>query len=144
MASVPPAGGPPELHLASIDVSQHPDSHTQPEGLHITHRVVDGAQVVEAVGEVDAATAPALRTAIATALHHASEAPCVLDLTAVTFLGSAGLTALVDATAHAQARQEPLRIVVDANRPVIRPIQLTGLDEVLTLYHTIDEALTVH
>lgn len=31
--------------------------------------------------------------------------------------------------------------MVDANRPVIRPIQVTGLDTELALYHTVDEAL---
>jgi anti-sigma B factor antagonist len=67
--------------------------------------------------------------------------PGVLDLTAVTFLDSAGLTALLEATLHAEAHRERLRIVVDANRRVIRPIQVTDLDEVLTLYHTVDEAL---
>jgi hypothetical protein len=36
------------------------------------------------------------------------------------------------------------RIVVDANRTAIRPIQPTGLDQVLTLYHTIEEALIAH
>jgi anti-anti-sigma regulatory factor len=63
---------------------------------------------------------------------------CILDLTAVTFLGSAGLTALVEATRHSAA---PLRIVVDSNRPVIRPIEVTGLDDVLRLYHSVDEAV---
>jgi anti-sigma B factor antagonist len=37
---------------------------------------------------------------------------------------------------------EPLWIVVGANRPVIRPIQITGLDHVLALFHTVEEALT--
>ncbi len=62
-------------------------------------------------------------------------------LTDVDFLNSAGLTALLDATWHADARPEPLRIVVDANRPVIRPIEVTGLDDVLALYHSVEEAL---
>jgi anti-sigma B factor antagonist len=64
-----------------------------------------------------------------------------VDLTAVTFFGSAGLTALLAATRLSEARREPLRIVVDHNRPVIRPIMVTGLDDVLTLYHTVEEAL---
>jgi anti-sigma B factor antagonist len=64
-----------------------------------------------------------------------------VDLTGVTFLNPAGLTALIAATEHAAARQETLRIVVDANRPVIRPLTITGLDHELRLYHTIDEAV---
>jgi anti-sigma B factor antagonist len=65
----------------------------------------------------------------------------VIDLTEVTFLSSQGLQALVDATVAAQRRREPLRIVVDHTRPVIRPIELTGLDDVLSLFDTVDDAL---
>ena len=65
----------------------------------------------------------------------------MLDLTAVTFLDCAGLTALLDATIHAEDQHRSLRIVVDSNRPVIRPIHLTGLDKTLALFLTVDEAL---
>lgn len=112
-----------------------------PPRLSFDTREVDDAVVVEATGEVDLDTAPRLREAIAVALDEAADGACVVDLTGVTYLGSAGLTALVDATREAAARQEPLRIVVDANRPVIRPIEITGLDQVLNLYHSVEEAL---
>lgn len=112
-----------------------------PEGLDIVRRVVDGVLVIAAVGEVDLDTAPALGTAITACIDEAGDQPCVLDLTGVTFLNSPGLTVLLQATHHAAALREPLRIVVDANRPVIRPIEVTGLDDELALYHTIDEAL---
>lgn len=66
----------------------------------------------------------------------------IVDLTDVTFLGSPGLAALLQATEQAQRRREPLRLVVDANRrPVIRPIAITGLDQLLTLCPTVDDAL---
>jgi len=97
--------------------------------------------VVAVVGELDMESTPALEHAVMTALDEASGVACIVDLTAVTFLGSAGLTALVNAANHAETRREPLRIVVDGNRPVIRPIQITGLDQVLSLYHTVEEAL---
>ena len=64
----------------------------------------------------------------------------VVDLTQVTFLGSRGLSALVDA--HREARAgTPLRVVVDHTRPVILPLQLSGLDQVLTLFHYVNEAV---
>ncbi|MCO1574562.1 STAS domain-containing protein [Crossiella sp. SN42] len=100
-----------------------------------------GTVVISVVGDVDTDTAPALQAAAASAIDDTTGEDCVLDLTEVSFLNSAGLTALVEATAHAEARREPLRIVVDSNRPVIRPIELTGLDELLRLYHTVEEAL---
>lgn len=109
--------------------------------LSVDTREVDGAVVVEVTGEVDLDTAPRLREAIAVALAETAGGRCVLDLTTVGHLDSAGLTALVDATREAAAQQARLRIVVDANRPVIRPIEITGLNQVLHLYESVDEAL---
>jgi anti-sigma B factor antagonist len=122
-------------------VSQHPDYHPDPAVLDITDRVVQGTLVVAVVGEIDLDTAPALRAAVTDAIHRSAGEACVVDLTKVTFLGSAGLAALVEAASLAETRRKPLRIVIDSNRPVIRPIVVTGLDEVLELYHTVEEAL---
>jgi anti-sigma B factor antagonist len=112
-----------------------------PPGLDIVRRVVDGILVIAAIGEVDMDTAPALGEAIGASIDEAGDKPCILDLTGVTFLNSPGLTMLLEATDRAEALREPLRIVVDANRPVIRPIEVTGLDNELALYHTVDEAV---
>jgi anti-sigma B factor antagonist len=108
--------------------------------------VIDQARVGEVVvltcrGEVDAATAAQLRSAVAEGLRDPDGGPVVLDMTEVTFLSSTGLRALVDAQRAAARIGEPLRIVVDHARPVLRPIQLTGLDELLTLYHFVDNAV---
>jgi anti-sigma B factor antagonist len=35
----------------------------------------------------------------------------------------------------------PLRIVVDGARPVIRPIEIIGLDQILAVYDSVDHAL---
>jgi anti-sigma B factor antagonist len=102
---------------------------------------VDGAVVVTVAGELDMLTTPRLRAAVSKALDEAMNEPVVLDLTNVTFLGSPGLAALVEAVRKAGQRGGPLRIVVDHTRPVIRPIELTGLDDVLALYATVEEAL---
>lgn len=111
-----------------------------PTGLDIVHHEVEGVLVLTVTGEIDMENAPALCRSVTSAIDRTRGEPCVLDLTTVTFLGSAGLTALLQATRHAEQRREPLRIVVDSNRPVIRPIQVTGLDDVLSLYHSVAEA----
>jgi len=110
-------------------------------GLAVVRRIIDGTLVLAAYGEVDPDTAPALASAITTCVDQVGEGCCVLDLTEVSFLDSAGLTALLQATVYAEARRQRLPIVVDSNRPVIRPIEVTGLDDALALYHTVDEAL---
>ncbi|MFL6124998.1 anti-sigma factor antagonist [Actinophytocola sp.] len=122
-------------------MSQHPETHPDPAVLDITDRVVEGTLVVTVAGEIDLDTVPVLHAAVTDAIRRTAGEECIVDLTAVTFLGSAGLAALVDAANLAEARREPLRIVVDSNRPVIRPIVVTGLDDVLALYHTVEEAL---
>ena len=67
----------------------------------------------------------------------------VIDLTSVRFLGSAGLRALFDIAAESvnQHGRTPLRVVVDHTRPVIRPIEIVGLDNVLALYESVSDAL---
>jgi anti-sigma B factor antagonist len=63
----------------------------------------------------------------------------VLDLTEVTFSDSHGLDVLVTATEGAQQRRASLPIAVEHTRPVIRPIELTGLDTVLALFDTVED-----
>ncbi|MEU4805631.1 STAS domain-containing protein [Actinosynnema sp. NPDC023587] len=105
----------------------------------ITRHEVDGIPVVEVSGEVDDGSSDDVRTAVAAAVDDCPT--CVLDLTGVTFLNPAGLTALVTTSWQAIARRGRLRIVVDGNRTVIRPLEITGLDEALTLHHSVEEAL---
>ncbi|MEV0675083.1 STAS domain-containing protein [Actinosynnema sp. NPDC050436] len=104
-------------------------------------RVPDGTPVVEVLGDVDAVTARELRTAGVAAVDDAGGGVCVLDLSAVTFLNAAGLSGLVSVVGHARARGRVVRIVVDSNRRVIRPIEVTALDHALSLFHTVEEAL---
>jgi len=110
-----------------------------------TARVVHNQQeslVLRVAGEIDEVIIDRFRAAVGTGLDQLPAGGIfVIDLTGVTFLGSPGLQALVNATRAASRRGEPLRIVVDANRSVIRPIRLTGLDDVLALFPTVEEAL---
>jgi anti-sigma B factor antagonist len=108
-----------------------------PEPLAVSERQLDGALVLTVTGELDLTTSVAFSATTSAALRRRQ--PVILDLTEVTFVSSAGLAALLQATREAPGQ---LPIVVDANRPVIRPIEVTGLDRVLALYHTVAEALT--
>ena len=103
----------------------------------------DDAVVIAVEGEVDALTAPRLRAALGDAFERLDGRPLVVDLTNVRFLGSAGLRTLFDTAAEAVDHRgfDPLRVVVDHTRPVIRPIEMVGLDNVLSLYESVDDAL---
>ena len=100
------------------------------------------ALVVTVAGEIDLYTVDRFRTAVAAGFDQLHDGQIlVIDLTEVTFLSSQGLQALVEVTQTAQRRHEPLPIVIDRTRPVIRPIEITGLDDVLALFNTIEDAL---
>jgi anti-sigma B factor antagonist len=99
-----------------------------------------GAVVVSVSGDADVLTAPRLRDALDRGLAEAVGGPVLLDLTDVGFLASRGLSTIVDAHQEAGATT-PLRVVVDHARPVVRPIQLSGLDAERTLFGTVEDAL---
>ena len=100
-----------------------------------------GVVLLRASGDVDAYTAPGLRAR----LHEATEAGgdaelVVVDLERVTFIDSAGLGTLVGAHRRMRERGGWLRIV----RPpplVARAFELTGLDTVLDMRDTREQAL---
>jgi anti-sigma B factor antagonist len=100
------------------------------------------AVVLAVSGAVDILTAPRLRAAVAVALEH-PDRPVIVDLTEVQFLGSPGLRVLAESAEQASTKPgfQPLRLVVDGNRPVLRPIELTGYDAILALYHDVDDAV---
>jgi anti-sigma B factor antagonist len=103
----------------------------------------DDVLILTVEGDVDGLTAPRLATAMADAFRRLAGRALVLDLTNVRFLGSVGLRTLRDGAREAVNHQGfvPLRVVVDQQRPVIRPIEITGLDQILALYHTVDDAI---
>lgn len=109
--------------------------------LQVTRSVVDGCIVLSVNGEIDALTAPTLDSAIRTGIRESAPGVLVVDLTAVEFLGSAGLAVLVNTVKDAQDQRVMLRIVIDNSRPVVRPIEVTGLDAVLPVYDTVEHAL---
>ena len=95
--------------------------------------------VLSVGGVVDLATAPALDEVVA-GLVGAQPSGLIIDLTDVTFLASVGLQILV---ATHEKVSESAQFAVVANGPVTaRPIQLTSLDQVFSLYPTLDDALT--
>lgn len=82
---------------------------------------------VTANGEVELVNAPRLGAALDQVVDERPDV-LVLDITAVTFLSSAGLAVLVRAHRNSSAVGALFRVV--ANNPAtLRPIQLMGLDQ---------------
>jgi anti-sigma B factor antagonist len=92
----------------------------------------DGCSVTVA-GELDSATAPGLRDCLLAAVARPGTAPVDVDLSAVTFLDSAGLSALATGHRAAVRADRVLRIRCGTARAVVRPLQITGLWDVFTV-----------
>lgn len=84
----------------------------------------DDVRVIHVIGEIDSLTAPVLRSRLDE--HLPAVRLLVLDLTDVTFLGSAGLAVLVGAKDDADRQQRILRLV-PGTRIVTRALEATGL-----------------
>jgi anti-sigma B factor antagonist len=91
--------------------------------------VAGRSATVRAVGEIDSTTAPLLDQHLS-ALLDADVRELTVDLGGVTFLDSAGLCAL--AAAHRRAGRQDARLrVLASSRAVVRPLQITGLWDLL-------------
>ena len=95
--------------------------------------------VVTAAGEIDLTNAEWLRDALLSALNAGASA-LVVDLTATTFIDSAGVTALVRASRRASASDAVLRLAVTAPA-VLRVLNLVGIDQLISVYPSVAAAL---
>jgi anti-sigma B factor antagonist len=99
----------------------------------------DGVVVLHVAGEVDLLTANTLGERIREHLVPANRV-LVLDLTEVSFLGSAGLAEIVS-TSQAGEDTGARILLVATKRAVLRPMEVTGLLSVFSVYDTVDAAL---
>jgi anti-sigma B factor antagonist len=80
-------------------------------------------------GEIDVCTAPDLRDGLRSAVHAVTRGTAVkVDLSAVSFIDSRGLTALVEAEAYASVRGIRL-VFTEVPARITRLLTLTGLSQ---------------
>ncbi len=115
-----------------------PDNGRRSATLAVEH--LDGVVVMRVGGELDLLTVPDLRTGMHAATATTS-GPVVVDLTDVGFLSSTGLHLLISIHADLAAENRSLRLVTGEGRPVMRPLQITGLDQLMGLYPDLPTAL---
>jgi anti-anti-sigma factor len=95
--------------------------------------------IIRATGEIDLTVAECLRDALLSAFNAGATA-LVVDLTATTFLDSAGVTALVRAARRASASEAALRVAV-TSPAVLRVLDLVGINQLVPVYPSVAEAL---
>lgn len=98
----------------------------------------NGCTVVAVAGEIDLATAASFQEALGEAIA-AEPAGIVVDLSAVTFMDSTGMGALVRARRRADEHGRSVALV-GATAGVRRILDLTGLDRVFVLHESLDDA----
>jgi anti-anti-sigma factor len=102
----------------------------------VEHR--EDIAVLVVSGVVDLATAPALEE-VTDQLVAQKPRALVIDITEVTFLASVGLKIL--ASTHRDITPTGCFAVIADGPATSRPIKLTHLDEVFSLYPTLDDGL---
>jgi anti-sigma B factor antagonist len=95
--------------------------------------------VVHVAGEVDLGTAAALGEHALDAVRDVSP-HVVLDVSGVSFMDSTGLKVLLTISRRAELAGGSFT-VAGATRAVRRILSLTGLDQVLRLHDTVEDAL---
>jgi anti-sigma B factor antagonist len=104
------------------------------EGHRFSFRVERSSRsrcVVQLAGEIDLLSAPEMQDCIAEQLG-TSPRELILDLDAVTFLGSAGLAVLVAAKERAEERGVKIYLAGTDHPVVGRALKITGLDQVFS------------
>jgi anti-anti-sigma factor len=101
--------------------------------------VRDGVAVLAIRGEIDVASAPAFKSAIAEALEGDPQG-LVVDLLEVEFLGSVGVRVLLEAQ---EKLGDDYRFAVVARSPAAgRILHLLAFDELISVHETVNEALS--
>jgi anti-sigma B factor antagonist len=102
--------------------------------------VIEGVPVVTAPEEVDISNAPLLQKALLQAAGP-EHVLVVVDMSRTRFCDSAGLNALISADRRARADGGEVRLVITGGS-VVRIVALTGVDRVIPIYASLEEALT--
>lgn len=122
-------------------VGRGPDALCQSRAVEFTVESAerDGRTIVTVAGELDAHSAPLLEAETGP-LSSVPGGSLIVDLTEVSFIDSTGLGVLVTALKHTREAGGTLDCVVATPR-VLKVLALTGLDVVIPLHSTLDEAL---
>lgn len=110
-------------------------------GFEIEDRRLAGhdAHVVAVAGEIDLFTAPELKLRLSEPVD-AGVGTVIADLRATTFLDSSSLGVLIGAHRRLQSRGGRMVVVCD-NPAIRRTFEITGLDRVLTIVASPDDAV---
>ncbi|MDQ1033879.1 stage II sporulation protein AA (anti-sigma F factor antagonist) [Streptomyces sp. V3I8] len=111
---------------------------SRPGRLSIEHSDIDSVRVVTVRGEIDHAVSGVLGQALLVEDHEPPR--IVVDLSGVTFMDSSGINAFILAHQAASGARGWLRIAA-AQEPVLRVLQLVGVDALIPCHPTVEQAV---
>jgi anti-sigma B factor antagonist len=97
----------------------------------------EGLKLVKVRGEVDLSWSQRLRKAILDAL--AASRAVAVDLSAVTYIDSSGIAALVEGFQYARGKGQAFSLVA-VSKPVHAVLELARLDRVFPIHASVDDA----
>ena len=106
------------------------------------HRIAQEGEtaVVSLEGDVDLQSSPDVRGVLLEAVERSARV--VVDLSAVGYIDSSGIAALVEALQRSRQRKDRAALALAAvSDPVLRVLKLARLDRVFTIHPTLAEAL---
>jgi anti-anti-sigma factor len=101
---------------------------------------VQSIPIVALTGEIDMMSSAPVTSKLAELLDRKPPA-LVVDLREVRFFGSEGIRALVETQAQADELGVKFGVVSDT-RTVLRPLEMTAVDQLLLLFDDVDDAVT--
>jgi anti-sigma B factor antagonist len=115
------------------------EDQAPPSGFTVRVIARTDTTIVSVDGELDMLTSPTLERKLATAQEQAGSR-VLIDLSAVGFVGSTGLSALVAAANRAEHTEGRLAIVANTEAALL-PLRLTNLCERFALAANVDDGL---
>ncbi|MDQ0577972.1 STAS domain-containing protein [Streptomyces rishiriensis] len=112
----------------------------RPDRFSAVHRMVGGVRVVTVQGKIDNDVQELLSKALLSGDDAAPPSRIVVDLGGVTFMDSSGINVFITAHQAVSGTQGWVRIAA-AQNPVLRVLQLVGLDAIITCHPTLEQAL---
>lgn len=92
----------------------------------------NGKVIVRLDGELDVSTAPKLHEVLADAVSQEASGPVILDLSALSFVDSTGLSVLV--STNNRLKDSGRILILQSAQPIVRRLlEVTGLTEVFPM-----------
>jgi len=100
----------------------------------------DDVSIAAIDGEVDVSNAAEISQRLRALLTNRSTG-LVVDLSATTYLDSAGINLLFELSAELAHRQQTLQLVLPADSPIVRTFRIAGVVEAIPTHATVEAAL---